>query len=117
MEKLGVDHSTLSRYRRVVTKHDSRSKKGRERLTARRLAGGGRKTVLTDEQEAALEEWIMGKRRDKLRVTEKMVKDHARAIYGIKASNMVSLSCCTSLGSTRTRFRGGLADGEGRNGG
>jgi len=73
--------------------------------------------VLTDEQEAALEEWIMGKRRDKLRVTEKMVKDHARAIYGIKASNMVSLSCCTSLGSTRTRFRGGLADGEGRNGG
>jgi hypothetical protein len=88
MEKLGVDHSTVSRYRKVVAKHNSRSKKGRERLTARRLAGGGRKPVLTQEQEAALEDWIMGQRKQKLRVTEKMVQNYARVAYKIIASDM-----------------------------
>lgn len=83
MERLGVDHSTVSRYKQVVSTRDNKSKKEREPLTARRLTGGGRKTVLTEEQEAALEEWIMGLRKDKLRVNEKMVKVQARAMYGI----------------------------------
>jgi len=89
MARFDVDHGTLSRYRQVVSQRGSKEKKEREPLTARRLTGGGRKKVLTDEQEKELEEWIMQKREgpDKERVTERAVKVHARLQYHIQASN------------------------------
>jgi hypothetical protein len=88
MEGLSVDHATLSRYKKVISTRDSKIKKEREPLTARRLSGGGRRAKLTKEQEAELEKWVMELRHDRLRVTEKMVKFHARNTYNITASDM-----------------------------
>ena len=89
MERYGVDHSTISRYKQVLSTRDSKPKKEREPLTARRLSGGGRRTKLTDDEEKELEEWVMSLREcaDKIAVSEKMIQMHARAQYGILASN------------------------------
>lgn len=89
MKRLRVDHCTISRYKHVVADRDSKPKKEREPLTARRLRGGGRRTKLTDEQEKELEEWVMSLREcaDKIAVSEKMIQIQARAQYGIVASN------------------------------
>jgi len=88
MAHCGIDHSALSDYRRIVAEHDSRDRAEREPLTARRLNGGGRKRVLSDANEAQLEQWIVSKREgpDRERVTEKQVKVHARGQYQIRAS-------------------------------
>ena len=88
MAAMGVDTRTVDRYTEAISARDAKPKKEREPLTARRLSGGGRKPVLTETQEADLEAWIMELRRQRLRVTEKMVKLEARRRYHIKASDM-----------------------------
>ena len=47
---------------RSIADRDSKPKKEREPLTARRLSGGGRRTKLTDDQEKELEKWVMSLR-------------------------------------------------------
>jgi hypothetical protein len=88
MKRLRVDPSTVSRYQQVVAERDSKPKKECEPLTARRLSGGGRRPALKDKEEE-LEQWVMNLREcaDKIAVSEMMIQKHARAQYGIKASN------------------------------
>jgi transposase len=87
MERYGVDYSTVSHYRQTVSTHDSRLKREREPLTARRLRGGGRPTKLSNKQETEIDEWITAQRKERLRVTEKRVQQYVREKYGVPASN------------------------------
>ena len=87
MKRYRVDYSTVSHYRQTVSTHDSRSKKEREPLTARRLRGGGRPTKLSNEQEIEIDAWITAQRKERLRVTEKRVQQYVREKYGVPASN------------------------------
>jgi hypothetical protein len=95
MARFDIDRRTVSRYQRAVTMRDSKAKGEREPLTARRLKGGGRRTVLTDEQEQQLERWVMDRREgpDHPAVSVKMLRGEARQRYGIKATAMWAAGC------------------------
>lgn len=88
MAEMGVDSGTVRRYTNVISARDAKPKRQREALTARRLKGGGRRPLLTPDQERELRGWIMELRHRRCRVSEKMVKKYAQQTYGIPASDM-----------------------------
>ena len=79
----------VTRYEQQLATNAASPKTDRQPLTAKRLSGAGRHTVLTAEQETVLRAWIMELRRGEARlpVSERMVQCEARRRWGIRASN------------------------------
>ena len=93
LQKAGIPirHSSkyISRYRKALEVNQAAESGEQRPLTARRLSGAGRPTVLTYEQELELRAWVMDQRRSKARsaVSEVMVRMEASRRWDIKASS------------------------------
>jgi hypothetical protein len=89
MQRLGVTVKELKRYSDTIAKNSAADRENQRPLTAKRLSGGGRRTVLTRQQELDLRGWVMSLRRSvhRFRVTEMMIKFKAREMYGIQAKD------------------------------
>jgi hypothetical protein len=79
----------VRRYAATIAKNEQLPPAQHRPLTARRLAGAGRKRALTEQQEQALDDWVMDKRRceARLAVSELDIRMEARTRYNILASN------------------------------
>ena len=91
--RLSITESRVAEFAAVIAVNNARPAEQRAPLTARRLRGGGRKHVLTEEQEKQLEKWVMDKRTcpARLAVAELDIQMEARAefkgVKGFKAGN------------------------------
>jgi hypothetical protein len=101
----GVDRKKLRRYEATVKENEQRltvkqlrqregdadgeRAKKRRPMTAKRLSGGGRKPVLTVEQEKWLHDWVLSLRRcdHHFAVAEIHIQLAARSKFGIKAGD------------------------------
>jgi hypothetical protein len=89
MQQQGLSGRDVKRFRAQVESNASAPKAMRSPLTAKHRKGGGRKTILSNQQELELRHWVMSLRRseNRFRVTERMIQMKARELFGIKAGN------------------------------
>jgi hypothetical protein len=86
MRALGVDSSALYHYKQSIDNNRAKPQSEQRPLTARRSSGGGRKSMLTKEQEAEVKQHVLSLRRSpaRPRVTRVMVAMYIKERYDVE---------------------------------
>jgi hypothetical protein len=86
MRALGVNNSAMYHYKQSIDNNCAKPQSEQRPLTARRSSGGGRKSILTKEQEAEVKQHVLSLRRSpaRPRVTRVMIAMYIKERYDVE---------------------------------